>query len=75
MHEHHQDVEEAAKASLCGRGYAELTNVTCEYDEARRVLTLHGCVSSYYLKQHAQEAVRSLNKVDRVDNRIRVADR
>ena len=72
MRQQHQKVVKAAKACLTNSGYGELTNVTCEYDKNCRVLILHGRVSSYYLKQRAQEAVRMLDGVDFVDNRIRV---
>ena len=74
MGENTQDVEQVARARLCCGRYAELKNVTCAYEERNRVLTLRGCVSSYYVKQHAQEAVRMLDGVDRIDNLIKVAE-
>ena len=53
---------------------------TCQYFEIRRVnceirqgvLVIHGQVSSYYLKQLAQESIRSLAGVIRIVNRLEV---
>lgn len=44
--------------------------VACEYHEG--VLFLRGCLSSFYEKQLAQEAVRTLESVDQIVNRIEV---
>ncbi len=74
MGENQQDVEQVARARLCCSGYAELKNVTCAYGEHNRVLTLRGRVSSYYVKQRAQEVVRMVDGVDRIDNLIEVAE-
>lgn len=38
-----------------------------------RNLILNGRLPSYYLKQLAQEAMRGLRGIDRIENRIRVA--
>ncbi len=38
-----------------------------------RCLRLEGCVPSFYLKQLAQEAVRDLKGIDRIENQIVVA--
>ena len=75
MIENQQDVEQIARARLCHSGYAELRNVTCAYEEHNRVLTLRGRVSPYYVKQRAQETVRMVDGVERVDNLVEVADR
>lgn len=56
-------------------GYAELKNVICAHEEHNRVLTLRGRVWSYYVKHRAQEVVRLVDGVERVDNLIEVADR
>jgi osmotically-inducible protein OsmY len=51
----------------------DLVSVTCDY--ASGVLTLHGDVETYFLKQLAQESVAKLDGIERVRNRIRVTDR
>jgi osmotically-inducible protein OsmY len=38
-----------------------------------RCLELEGCVPCYYLRQLAQEAVKGIEGIERVDNRIVVA--
>ncbi len=50
--------------------YGPLRRVRCEYHDG--LLTLHGRLPSYYLKQVAQEAVARLDGVSRVENRIEV---
>jgi osmotically-inducible protein OsmY len=50
--------------------YLALKNVSCDYRDG--VLILRGCLPSYYLKQIAQEAVASLEGVERIDNQIQV---
>jgi osmotically-inducible protein OsmY len=64
------DVVERAESELRRNAYVALKNIACEYREG--VLTLNGCLPTYYLKQVAQEAVARLNGVERVDNRIEV---
>jgi osmotically-inducible protein OsmY len=63
-------VVEGAETRLRGNSYLALKNVSCEYFEG--VLTLRGCVPSYYLKQMAQTAVARLDGVDRIVNEIEV---
>ncbi len=63
-------VAERAESELRRNGYVALKNIACEYREG--VLTLTGCLPTYYLKQMAQEAVARLDHVDRVENRIEV---
>jgi hypothetical protein len=57
---------------LSSSPYAAVRRVTCFLDEG--VLVLQGEVSSYYLKQVAQVAVAGFASVQRIANRIRVAD-
>ena len=64
-------VSELAESRLRGNSYLALRNVSCSYHDG--VLTLTGCLPSYYLKQVAQSAVDSLENVTRVDNRMEVA--
>ncbi len=47
--------------------------MTCDY--ANGVLTLHGDVETYFLKQVAQESIAKLDSIERVNNLIRVPDR
>ena len=48
----------------------EIRRVNCEIRQG--VLVIHGQVSSYYLKQLAQESIRSLAGVIRIVNRLEV---
>lgn len=43
-----------------------------KYEFRRGTLTIHGKVSSFYLKQMAQEAVRDLVGVERIHNELEV---
>jgi osmotically-inducible protein OsmY len=63
-------VEVAAEARLMKSPYWELQQVSCESRQG--VVTLRGRVSSYYLKQIAQEFVGQLIAVVEVDNRLNV---
>ena len=47
-----------------------LAKVTCEMHQGMAIL--HGKVSSYYLKQLAQEVVRKVEGVDSVVNQVQV---
>jgi hypothetical protein len=61
---------EGAETRLRSNPYLALKNVSCEFCEG--VLTLRGCLPSYYLKQMAQTAVARLDGVDRIVNEIEV---
>jgi osmotically-inducible protein OsmY len=50
--------------------YLALRTITCE--SRGGTLVLRGCLPTYYLKQIAQEAVNTLEGVDRVVNEIEV---
>jgi hypothetical protein len=65
-----QGVAEGAEIRLRCNSYLALKNVSCEYHEG--VLTLRGCLPSYYLKQMAQTAVARLDGVQRIVNEIEV---
>lgn len=60
-----------AEARLRSRPYRALHEVCCAYRQG--VLTLRGCLPSYYLKQLAQAAVAGIEGVQRIDNQIEVA--
>lgn len=65
-------VAELAENRLRANAYLALKNISCEFHEG--VLTLRGCLPSYYLKQVAQEAVVDTEGVQRVENHIEVAN-
>lgn len=62
-----------AQQALAGSDYAELRQLDCEVFAG--VLTLRGTVSSFYMKQLAQESLRGLDNVRYIANQVRVADR
>ena len=66
-------IQAEAQSRLRTSGYHELQLVSCEFHEG--VLTLRGRVSSYYLKQVAQELIRQLDGAEEVNNRLEVAER
>jgi hypothetical protein len=65
-----QRVVEGAERCLRSNSYLALKNISCEYNEG--VLTLRGCLPSYYLKQIAQTAVSRLDGIKRINNEIEV---
>jgi osmotically-inducible protein OsmY len=64
-------VQAEAQSQLRKSGYHELHVVSCDFHEG--VLTLRGRVSSFYLKQVAQELIRQLDGAEEVNNRLEVA--
>ena len=50
--------------------YLALKNVQCDFHEG--VLTLRGCLPTYYLKQMAQAAVGPVSGIQRIVNEIEV---
>ncbi|WP_425399051.1 BON domain-containing protein [Aeoliella sp.] len=54
-------------------GYAELAKLSVTVDENGRVVTLRGRVSSYYLKQRAQEVAKLVVEAHLIRNLIDVA--
>jgi osmotically-inducible protein OsmY len=65
-----QAVAEGAEHRLRCNAYLALKNVSCEFREG--VLTLRGCLPTYYLKQMAQTEVARVAGVQRVVNEIEV---
>lgn len=61
------------KRCLAESGYRPLSLVSIREHEG--VLTLYGSLPTFYLKQLAQEVVGKVPGVDRIHNRIQVADR
>jgi osmotically-inducible protein OsmY len=64
-------VQAEAKSRLRNSGYHELRHISCEFHEG--VLTLRGRVSTFCLKQVAQELIRRLDGAGEVNNRLEVA--
>ena len=66
----HASVLEMVYSRLRRTGHAEFRHVTCEQDSG--TLWLRGQLSSYYLKQLAQESLRHMDGVDRIVNAVEV---
>jgi osmotically-inducible protein OsmY len=61
----------AAERGLRSSRYSALKHVSCDYQGG--VLTLRGCLPTYYLKQIAQEVVaHQIEGVKRLENQIQV---
>lgn len=65
-----EQIMSEAKRALDDSGYPQLGRVRAYCDHGR--ITLQGRVTTYYLKQVAQEVVRSVAHVRDVDNDLRV---
>jgi osmotically-inducible protein OsmY len=65
-----QSISDCAESRLRSNAYLALKNVSCDYHDG--VLTLRGCLPTYYLKQIAQEAVARIEGVERIANEIEV---
>jgi osmotically-inducible protein OsmY len=65
-----RDVEAQAAHRLRKSPYPEVRQVACAVE--RGVLTLRGCVPTYYLKQVAQNLVWQMDGVVDIDNQLDV---
>jgi len=65
-----QEIAEVARERLRDSRYGAFGWISCECDDG--VLLLRGHLSSFYLKQHAQEAVAGVEGVTQVVNEIEV---
>ena len=63
-------VKKAAEDWLQHSPYLELRNVSCDFHEG--VITIRGCVPSYYLKQLAQSLLCDMEDVLEVNNQLEV---
>lgn len=70
-----REVETTVTLKLCDNGSAELRQIVCQYDQIVRTLTLRGRVSSFYLKQIAQELAREIEYVEQIINLIEVREK
>ncbi len=66
----HHELSELLSNALARNPYFSNRNVRIELHDNE--LVLKGFVNTYYLKQLAQESVRSLNSVERIRNEIEV---
>jgi osmotically-inducible protein OsmY len=69
-HDPDQRIRQAAKEALSASGYRSLAAIDCQVDGG--VVRLSGVVSSYYLKQVAQEVVLQLELVHSIHNSVQV---
>jgi hypothetical protein len=63
-------IREEAHRLLQESPYRELWEVTCDFEDG--VLTLWGCVPSFFLKQIAQAIVFVMEHVDTINNQLEV---
>jgi osmotically-inducible protein OsmY len=63
-------VQAEALARLRLSGYLELRRLSCDFREG--TLTLRGRVATFYLKQVAQELIRTLDGVVEINNGLEV---
>jgi hypothetical protein len=61
---------ELAESRLRHNSYLALRNICCDYGKG--VLTLRGCLPTYYLKQVAQEVVAQMEGVEEIVNQIEI---
>jgi hypothetical protein len=66
----HANPADLAERALRSSPYLALRNVACDCQDG--VLTLRGCLPTYYLKQVAQAAVARVTGVQRIVNEIEV---
>jgi osmotically-inducible protein OsmY len=65
------DLDQQVQSALIKQAGVPQKNLRFEACEGR--VTLHGTVHSYYQKQMAQEALRRLEGVQTIDNKIEVS--
>jgi osmotically-inducible protein OsmY len=66
-------VELTAQEKLLHTSYPEIRHLICEFHEG--ILSLRGRVSSFYMKQQAQAALKGLKGVERIMNHLEVRRR
>jgi osmotically-inducible protein OsmY len=64
-------IEESVECRLRGSPYLALRDIGCDYCDG--VLTLRGCLPTYYLKQMAQEVGAGVEGVRAITNEIEVS--
>lgn len=63
-----QTIDDQVRRQLRNSSHPELRSVKCHCHPGR--LTIEGKVSSFFLKQMAQEAFAHLSGVEQIDNRL-----
>lgn len=66
------DVAGKAIERLRGCSYSPVRHVQCRFHEG--VLLLSGQVPTFYMKQVAQELLRNMKHVEKIDNRLNVPE-
>jgi len=66
-------IEEEADKRLQQSLYPELRRVLCNYRHG--IMTLYGVVSSFHVRQIAQELVQGLEGIEIIDNQLVVAEK
>ena len=66
-------IEEEADKRLRQSLYPELRRVLCNYRHG--IMTLYGVVSSFHVRQIAQELVQGLEGIEIIDNQLVVAEK
>lgn len=67
-----QLLERVAETRLRESGYRPLGNLICTNESG--VVTIRGCVPSFYLKQLAQTLVGGVDAVRRIENHVEVVE-
>lgn len=70
VHRRPVDIARMAQTRLTKSSYRPVQTVECRFHDG--VLILHGRVPSYFHKQIAQEAIRAIEGVGEIENRIEV---
>ncbi len=65
-------VQVIAQRQLRESAYYSIRSVRCDFHEG--VLTLRGCLATYYLKQVAQTLVAKVEGVQLINNRVEVPE-
>jgi hypothetical protein len=66
-------IEEEAEKRMQQSLYPELRRVLCNYRHG--ILTLYGVVSSFHVRQIAQELVQDLEGIEIIDNQLVVEEK
>ena len=65
-----QTIDDRVRRQLQNSSYPQLRTIECHSHHGK--LTIQGKVSSFFLKQAAQEAIAHLQGVEQIDNRLEV---
>jgi osmotically-inducible protein OsmY len=72
MHDEARSIVDKAHRYLNSSHYSELRRLACDFHDG--VLTIHGRVSSFYMKQLAQTIVRKIAGVRQIVNDVDVTE-